>query len=1503
MSNRKVEDISLVMFDEPSQDGGSSNFDVAKKSLLKYTMKNCGRIGAIIVNEYYDIFQDSKRYNYDGTEIGSQANQQSNQNVRVTRNNQSQQAQQPQQPSPNKAMEALIYKQRLDYFKNESEMISIMISTLSTYSLALVGSNLSMNELEISAMNDPLKLWMAIKSTHSQSTVTNEFQQLGFVREKYNHFRMKPSQSLTDYYEEFITLVNNFDGLILTGRKPKDDEQAVDFIRGLDSRFNDFHIYLNRQLNVASVNGFTHPITLAAAYQLVMQFIQSDPLYRSTLQNNIQMPVNKTTQKKKVDIQEPPTPPRKNKHNGKETKSDKKIPSRPCKHCNGLHYDNQCSIIKESKPVDSKSKKSIRQISVVRRSSCVPNELCLDTQAGISIVHDAKLLKNIKKCEPIEIEGITGNTLTVNQCGTLDPFGVVYFDERASANVLSCAQIAKLYRIQFTNNANTICVYLEDGVVMNFNNTNDVYNHSVISNQKEVVNITTVTESESHYSRRDISKAKDALLLLEKLSYPSRDVVAKMINDGFIVECDITATDIDRALTIYGQPQKALQGKFVNAPAKRTLIPTNSSSPMNFSLYLDLLFLNSNPYLITVSEPYSFTIITELQSKGFNHIKDSVVNHVSHYSGKRHTVTNILSDNESGVKSCKLDLQTKGIQIDSCTPERHVHVVERKIRHFKEKLRCVVNGLPYRLPRKLLPRAADYATFCVNVVPSLSGVVTPPNELVNGVKLNYNKHLRIAFGQLVHVQVPKDWYTKNSMGSRTTAAIALLPGVTPTGGCIFWLIHFNREIVRDTWQEIPATDELIKTINAYDSVGEITVARGFVPKVINDDDDAVEDVSIDSRSADSRSVVDIGHRSEIVTNAVPNTTVTNVVPNTTVNIVPDVVPNGSSSSVNIGLNCGDSVVEVEKTAESHRDEVSNDQLSNNTSMQSNNINDSLATPSHIMTNNNTQPRHHPMKLRNKPHSEVFHMTLKQAKKKWSDDGVIPPLTKEVQTILDKKSFQGVLLRDLSSNERSKIIFANTIFDEKTNESGQIIKRKGRIVANGSQQSRDLYDDCSSSTVSSSAMMVIAGVAAREKRHVVTADITAAYLNAPMEEDVYLSLPPLVAQIVCDLDSSFKQFRNGNGGMIVKLLKALYGCVESSKLWFGHISNCLTTYGFKQNVNDLCVFNKWIGNKQLTVILHVDDLMITCVDERQINLLIKYLEKHYGKLSVNRGLNHQYLGLNFEFDIKDRCCYLSANKYILQILDDYNVRSTRTTPATANLFKVDASEELDDTQRQEFHTTVAKLLYLARKVQPAILTAVNFLSSRVSKPTKSDLSKLYRVLMYLKGNLHFRLKLNIGPKYIVKLYCDASHAVHTLTSRGQTGAVIFIGGCPIFWKSNRQKMAAKSSSESEILAVSDCISQFVWLKNFLEDQDIKLCEYYLMGDNEACFNMISKNYHTSESTRHINIRKHFIKDILEENKIKLIKVPTDTMIADVFTKPLQGSLFNYHVSQFTGVCCN
>lgn len=193
----------------------------------------------------------------------------------------------------------------------------------------------------------------------------------------------------------------------------------------------------------------------------------------------------------------------------------------------------------------------------------------------------------------------------------------------------------------------------------------------------------------------------------------------------------------------------------------------------------------------------------------------------------------------------------------------------------------------------------------------------------------------------------------------------------------------------------------------------------------------------------------------------------------------------------------------------------------------------------------------------------------------------------------------------------KLIRSAMIFDAKYAVNGEFERLKARFVARGDQMDETLYDDRSSPAISTIHVMIMIALAAKEKRKIRVLDIGNAFLEAEMTgKEVYVEIDQATSRILSMIDNSIGKYLNANGRYTARLDKALYGCIQSAKLWFDKLTSVLSKYGFETNPYDGCVMNKSVNGKQITIGFHVDDLSLTCEENSLLDDVVAYLKSNF-----------------------------------------------------------------------------------------------------------------------------------------------------------------------------------------------------------------------------------------------------------------------------------------------------
>ena len=405
--------------------------------------------------------------------------------------------------------------------------------------------------------------------------------------------------------------------------------------------------------------------------------------------------------------------------------------------------------------------------------------------------------------------------------------------------------------------------------------------------------------------------------------------------------------------------------------------------------------------------------------------------------------------------------------------------------------------------------------------------------------------------------------------------------------------------------------------------------------------------------------------------------------------------------------------------------------------------------------------------------------------------------------------------------------------------------------------------------------------------------------------VFMRIQPDIASLLCALDPEFTEFRAPDGSLVVELDRALYGCIESALLWYTELSTFLHTLGFLPNDSDPCVYNRTVDNVQITVGVYVDDLIITSKNEALIIELTTALQVRYKEIKIIEGLVHNYLGMVLDFSLAP-LVMITQTGMIEDIVntpmtalntDTPKAPATYTpvapkSPAPPYLFNITpTSPQLSPEQQAEFHSFVARALFAAHRTRPDALLAISFLTKRVLTPTIEDRYKLRRLLQYLNATKTdcLTLRCHLPPR--IRLYADSAFGVHP-DYKSHSGVCTTLGQGMFYAKSTVQKLVTTSSCQAELAAVSKGLQQGIFATIFITGQGYPHAPMLVYQDNMSTIKLIENGKSTSELTRHISIGYFWAHDLIRRGIITVTHCPTEDMIADLLTKPLQGSIYTH-----------
>ena len=294
------------------------------------------------------------------------------------------------------------------------------------------------------------------------------------------------------------------------------------------------------------------------------------------------------------------------------------------------------------------------------------------------------------------------------------------------------------------------------------------------------------------------------------------------------------------------------------------------------------------------------------------------------------------------------------------------------------------------------------------------------------------------------------------------------------------------------------------------------------------------------------------------------------------------------------------------------------------------------------------------------------------------------------------------------------------------------------------------------------------------------DIKNAFLHGDLKEEIYMECPPGYEGV-------------GNKGKVCKLQKALYGLKQSPRAWFGRFFQAMKTLGYHQCNGEHTLFFKGAQHGLITIlIVYVDDIIITGNNLEEVKGLEEQLDKNFKVKPL--GPLRYFLGI--EFARSNEGILRTQQKHILELQEE-----TKHTNCHINETPIEVNHKLailEDDPKVEicsYQKLIGKLLYLSH-TRPDICYTINVLSQFMHSPRNSHFQAANRILKYLKGTSRLGITYRKTGKLDLILYTDSDFAGSRMDYRSTTRDCTIFGGNLVTWRSKKQSVVSKSSTEAE-----------------------------------------------------------------------------------------------------------
>ncbi|GJQ94220.1 putative ribonuclease H-like domain-containing protein [Tanacetum coccineum] len=423
-----------------------------------------------------------------------------------------------------------------------------------------------------------------------------------------------------------------------------------------------------------------------------------------------------------------------------------------------------------------------------------------------------------------------------------------------------------------------------------------------------------------------------------------------------------------------------------------------------------------------------------------------------------------------------------------------------------------------------------------------------------------------------------------------------------------------------------------------------------------------------------------------------------------------------------------------------------------------------------------------------------------------------------------------ILVDLPSGK--KAIGTKWVFKNKRDERSIVVKNKARLVAQGFRQEEGIdYDEVFAPVARIEAIRLFLAFASYMGFTVYQMDVKSAFLYGTIEEEVYVHQPP-----------GFVDPAHPN--KVYKVIKALYGLHQALRAWYETLSSFLMKNGFRRGITDKTLFIKKNKSDIMLVQVYVDDIIF--------------------------GSTKKSMCTEFEDCMHQR----TATSHI-----EYNKPLVK-------------DEDGEDVDVHVYRSMIGSLMYLTAS-RPDIMFAVCACARFQVTPKASHLNAVKRIFRYLKHQPKLGLWYPRDSPFELEAFSDSDYGGVSLDKKSTTGGCQFLGKRLISWQCKKQTIVANSTIEAKYVVAANCCGQVLWIQNQMMDYGFNFMNTRIHIDNESTISVI-KNPVAHSRTKHIEIRFHFIRDCYEKRLIEVIKIHTDSNVADLLTKGFDVTRFNFLV---------
>ncbi|KAD4888558.1 hypothetical protein E3N88_20631 [Mikania micrantha] len=451
------------------------------------------------------------------------------------------------------------------------------------------------------------------------------------------------------------------------------------------------------------------------------------------------------------------------------------------------------------------------------------------------------------------------------------------------------------------------------------------------------------------------------------------------------------------------------------------------------------------------------------------------------------------------------------------------------------------------------------------------------------------------------------------------------------------------------------------------------------------------------------------------------------------------------------------------------------------------------------------------------------------------------------------------------------------YKTKVGPDGEVSRYKARLVAKGYSQVEGIdYTETFAPVARFETIRVVIAIAAHRGWKLHQLDVKTAFLNGELTEEIYVQQPE--GFVI-----------KGNEDKVYKLRKALYGLKQAPRAWYAKIDGYFLKNGFVRSYSEPTLYIKESQDLGIMyVCLYVDDIVCTSSCDE---LIIKFKSSMTSEFEMSdMGLLKFFLGL--EVTQTNDGVFVCQSQYAKNLLSKFGLNNSKpeTTPMNVNekLHQNDGSGKADDVN---YRSAVGGLIYLTH-TRPDLAYSVSVVSRFMHNPSKVHQGAVRRILRYVAGT--YKMGLWYGKDKELRLlgYTDSDWGGCIDDRKSVSANIFMMGDSAVSWSSRKQSSVALSSSEAEYISASAAACQCVWLRRILEDLGLFQSDpTVILCDNKSAINL-SRNPVMHNRSKHIELKHHFIRELVIQEQVLLEFCGTNEQLADMLTKAISKEKFVY-----------